>query len=139
MSGRTFVDTNVLVYAFDTGEPAKREIARHVIEQAAPGELVLSAQVLNEFYVTVTRKLQTSLPVVDARQAVERLAVLEVVDVTASLVLDGVRRSAVSGFSLWDSLIIEAACAAGCDVLLSEDLTHGQRFDHLVVEDPFIA
>ena len=102
-TARWFVDTNVLVYAFDDGEPAKRDRARELL--AKPGApLALSAQVIGEFYVVVTRKLATS-------------------------------RSAQ--LSYWDALIVEAAAAAGCDRLLTEDLTHGATVRTVLVQNPF--
>jgi predicted nucleic acid-binding protein len=137
MIARTFLDTNVLVYAFDVGEPRKRDVALRLLDEAEAGGLVVSTQVLSEFYVTVTRKLERPLSSEDAGRAVAELARLDVVAITAPLVLAGIRRSGGSVLSLWDSLIVEAARHAGCGVLLTEDLTHGQRFGDVVVEDPF--
>lgn len=139
MTGRQFIDTNVLVYAFDEAEPAKRGAAQKILESTDPDTLVVSAQVLNEFYVTVTRKLARPLEGRAARAAVREMAALEVVPVTGELVLDGVDRSTVSQISLWDALIVEAALAAGCTTLLSEDLNDGQAFDDLVVRNPFAS
>lgn len=139
MSAKTFLDTNILVYAFDGGEPRKRDVAIGILDAAEAGAVAVSAQVLSEFYVTVTRKLQRTLSPADAERVVAELARLEVVAVTPPLVLAGIRRSGESVLSLWDSLIIEAARHAGCGRLLTEDLTHGQRFGDLVVEDPFIG
>jgi predicted nucleic acid-binding protein len=137
MTARHFLDTNVLVYAFDEAEPQKREIAQSVLESADPETSVVSAQVLNEFYVTVTRKLARPLEVGVARTAVRGMAAFDVVPLTGELVLRGIDRSTTSRVSLWDALIIEAALAAGCQTLLSEDLSDGQSFDDLVVVNPF--
>lgn len=134
---RRFVDTNVLVYAFDSGAGERAEVARWILADAVPGELVISAQVLNEFYVVVTRKLAKPLELDAARAAVHELSSLAVVPLTSRLVLAGVDRSARSQLSLWDGLIVEAALDGGCEVLLTEDLNAGQRFDDLVVVNPF--
>lgn len=139
MSGRTFLDTNVLVYAFDAGEPRKRDVALQILAEADPALLVISSQVMSEFHVTVTRKLQHSLPPREAARAVAELSRLEVVAVTSDLVLAAVRRSRDAVLSHWDALIIETALHARCERLLTEDLTDGQRFDDLVVENPFAS
>ena len=76
---RAFLDTNVLVYLFDHDEPAKTRRARELLAQAKPGELVLSAQVLSEFFVVVTRKLKRPLDPVVALRAVDWLSLLRVV------------------------------------------------------------
>lgn len=137
MPGRAFVDTNVLVYAFDEGEPAKQALARELLVTMEPDGFAVSAQVLNEFYVATTRKLARPLASEAAEQAVRALARLDVAPVDASLVLRGVARARVSDLSLWDALIVEAALRANCERILTEDLTPGQRFDDVTVVNPF--
>lgn len=129
-----FVDTNVLVYLFDADDPRKQAIARAIL---AAGNVVLSAQVLSEFYVTVTRKLGRPLEPGAAARAVADLCALPVRDVTATVVLAAVRRSQESQLSLWDALIVESALDAGGAVLLTEDLQDGQNFGELRVRNPF--
>lgn len=136
-TGKQFLDTNVLVYAFDEASPVKREAAQHLLARADPATVVVSAQVLNEFYVTVTRKLANPLGSRAARAAVREMTALEVVPLTSQVVVAGIDRSRTSQLSLWDALIIEAALGAGCSTLVSEDLTDGQSFDGLTVRDPF--
>jgi predicted nucleic acid-binding protein len=135
---RAFVDTNVLVYAVDVADPAKRRTARRVLEDAGPGDLVLSAQVLAEFYVVVTRKLATPLSEQVASAAVDRLAVLDVIELSADHVRSAIDLSRESKVSYWDASIIRAAIAGGCEVLLSEDLAAGRSFGALHVENPFV-
>ena len=137
MSARRFVDTNVLVYAFDESEPAKREVAQQLLNAAQPGELIVSSQVLHEFYVVVTRKLATPLPATAAAQVVRELARLEVVPVDAALSLAAVDRSGGTQLSLWDALIVEAARRGRCEQLLTEDLADGQAIDEVVIVNPF--
>jgi predicted nucleic acid-binding protein len=137
MAVRTFVDTNVLVYAYDASEPTKRAIAGRVLAQSVASELVLSAQVLGEFYVVVTRKLSPPLPERDAAAAVERLTTLAVVAIDADLVRNGVAISRSAQLSYWDGLIVAAAAAGGCERLLSEDLADGATIDSVRIENPF--
>jgi len=138
MNDKRFLDTNVLVYLFDTSEPVKRQVAARLLGEHAD-RLVLSTQVLQEFYVAVTRKLGKPLPEDEAEAAVRRLAALDVVPLDTALVLDAVSLSRRHHLAFWDALIVEAALRAGCRVLISEDLQHGRRFDTLVVENPFCA
>lgn len=134
--GRVFVDTNVLVYVFDSGEPVKQARAIGAVEKLR-GRMVVSSQVLSELFVTVTRKLETPLAVNEALDALDDLACLPVVAVDADLVLAAARRSGEYRISHWDALIVEAAARAACSTLLTEDLQHGRRFGDLTVENPF--
>jgi predicted nucleic acid-binding protein len=133
---RTFVDTNVLVYSVDTSEPEKRARALEVLA-STPENIVISAQVLSEFYVTVTRKLPSPLPEHDAAAAVERLSDLPTVPVDGELAKVAIAISRDSQISYWDGLILAAARAAGCARLLSEDLSDGQVIADVRVENPF--
>jgi predicted nucleic acid-binding protein len=134
---KAFLDTNVLVYAFDRDEPAKCERAQAVLASAKPGALTVSAQVLGEFYVTVTRKLARPLEETKAAEALEWLGLLPVVALDAPLVGAAVRVSRSAQLSYWDALIVAAAQAAGCPLLLSEDLGDGQTIGTVRVENPF--
>ena len=131
-----FLDTNVLVYLFDNDAPEKQSRARQLLESEVEN-LVLSTQVLGEFYVTVTRKLARPLEPVLAREAVDDLCALRIRSVRAELVQAAVRRRDASQLSYWDALIVETAIDAGASSLLTEDLQHGQVFDGLRVVDPF--
>ena len=132
-----FVDTNVLVYAFDDDSPTKRDLARELLERDAP-HLVLSAQVLGEFYVTVTRKLARPLDPVAASAVVDDLRRLPVKPLTGELVAMATRRSRSAMISYWDALIVETALASGAACVLTEDLQHGQDIDGLEVRNPFV-
>ena len=138
MSGRAFLDTNVIVYAHDAASPEKRETAQAILfDGLRAGSAVLSAQVLNEFYVTVTRKIATPLSVALARREIELLSRLRVVDVDVPLVVRGIDIGERWQLSHWDGLIIAAAERAGCDTVLSEDLSDGQTYGSLIVRNPF--
>ena len=137
MSDRAFVDTNVLVYLFDGDAPAKRRRARTLIAALGPS-MVISTQVLQEFYVSVTRKLEKPLAPADAEAALRDLAALDVVVVDVPIIHAAVTLSRRHQLSLWDSLIVESAKARGCARLFSEDLQHGQAFGGIRVENPFV-
>lgn len=137
MSVRAFVDTNVVVYAFDDDEPEKQATARAILDSTGPTTLVLSAQVLAEFYVTVTRKLARPVPPDQARAAVEALRELPVVSTDSQLVQAAVVTAQRHQLSLWDAMIVEAAAAADCDVVLTEDLTDGAVLRDITIENPF--
>lgn len=136
MTGRTFVDTNVVVYAFDDADSKKQEIARSVL--SADSTNVISTQVIGEFYVVVTRKLATPLSGEQARAAVEQLLRFPVVPIDGQLTRDAVTTCLSEQLSYWDALIVEAAIASGCNRLLSEDLGHGRQFRSVSVENPFV-
>jgi predicted nucleic acid-binding protein len=136
MSARTFVDTNVLVYAVDDADPQKRERARQVLIERADS-IVLSAQVLAEFYVVTTRKLARPLEPSAAAHQVEQLSQLPVVVTDRELVRDGIGISLGARLSLCDGLIVAAARAGACETLLTEDLTAGTTIAGVTVECPF--
>jgi len=139
MSGRSFVDTNVLVYCFDAGEPTKRKRALAILEgDANVGDLVISTQILQEFYVTVTRKLKRPLSPRDAAAAVHELAKLPVVQIDVAMVLASIADCQKHQLSLWDALVLGAALTADCQRVLTEDLQHGFAVGSLRVENPFL-
>jgi predicted nucleic acid-binding protein len=133
---RVFVDTNVFVYAVDRKAPAKQKLARSLLLELG-SSIVISTQVLMEFYVTTTRKLAMPLTADDAEHRVEELCELDVVAVDVPLVRAAARLSREHRLSLWDALIVESARARGCRRLLSEDLQHGREFGVVRVENPF--
>lgn len=136
MAERRFFDTNVLVYAHAADEPQKRKTARkllaaHLGDQTA----VLSTQVLQEYFVAATR---IGLPADLAQQQVATYAQANVVQVTTELILAAIDLHRLQKLSFWDALIVRSARAGGCSVLVSEDLQHGQSYDGVRVENPFI-
>jgi len=137
MNDRTFVDTNVFVYAVDEAEPAKRDIAERVLASGEYGELVLSTQILSEFYVTVTRKLDGRISETEALEGLDRLSLYPVIPVDTALVKRAVEISRSSQLSYWDGLIVATAAQAGCGRLLTEDLNDGQEINSVRVVNPF--
>ncbi|HLI58422.1 MAG TPA: PIN domain-containing protein [Solirubrobacteraceae bacterium] len=132
-----FVDTNVLLYAIsrEDGEQAKRERANAVLRERRLG---LSIQVLQEFYVQATR--QTRQDAITHEQAlllVEAFMRFQVKEITKPLMRAALATRARFRISYWDAAIIEAARALGCNVVLSEDLSDGQDYAGVRIENPF--
>ncbi len=138
--GKVFVDTNILIYAYDTSAGDKHVKSRKILLDLWDSGLgVLSTQVLQEFFVTVTRKIPIPMGASQARDIVSGLLQWEVVTNDGETVLDAIDLHKSSGHSFWDSLIIAAAWSAGCTTLLSEDLTSGGTIGSIHVENPFKA
>ena len=136
MPARSFFDTNVLIYADDKDAPAKQRKALNLVAEHRRARTgVVSLQVLQEYFVTVTRKLHVDAAT--ARRKVELLsefnvAVLEVADSLAAIDLHRLH-----SFSFWDALILRAAKQAGCTVLFSEDLQQTREIDGVRIVNPF--
>jgi predicted nucleic acid-binding protein len=136
----TFLDTNILVYAEDRDAGSKHAIARDLVAGLwRSGQGALSVQVLQELYVTVTRKMPRPLSPGAALAIVQQYLTWRVVENTGSLLLAAIHRSSGSQISFWDALVVEAAHLARCDRLLTEDLNHGQRIGDLLVVNPFLS
>lgn len=136
MIADVFLDTNILVYAA-TGreaEEAKRLRSLELIEQENFG---LSAQILQEFYVTVCRKVAVPLSAEQALEWIEQFESFPCLAVDARLVKIAVELSERYRISYWDGAIIGAAEALGATTLFSEDLSHGQRYGTVQVQNPF--
>ena len=138
MNGKAFVDTNVFVYLFDQDAPSKQAVARQILQtEGPPGHIVLSTQVLQEFYVSVTRKLGKPLSESDGAEAAHDLCAFDVVEVDKEMVLRSMTLSRAERLSFWDALSIEAARTRKCDRLLTEDLQDGRQFGSLKITNPF--
>ncbi|HEX4999470.1 MAG TPA: PIN domain-containing protein [Terriglobia bacterium] len=136
MPGKVFLDANVLIYAQDSGSPVKREKSRKLLaDLVEAGDGVISTQVLQEFYVAVTRKLHVE-PLA-AKAVLKTFSVFEIVQVSAALIQEAIDCSILNRLSFWDSLILAAASAAGCATLYSEDLNSGQSILGVRIQNPF--
>jgi len=135
---RIFVDTNVLVYLRDSTDPDKQSRAAewmgHLWES---GSGSLSLQVLQEYYVTVTRKLEPGMAEEEAREDVAALRSWSPLVPDLELLESGWAEQDRYGFSFWDALIVAAARRLGCTVVLTEDLQDGQDLGGMVVRNPF--
>lgn len=139
MADRVFVDTNVLVYLRDSTEPEKQAGAAEWMARLwETGAGRISTQVLQEYYVTVTWKLDPGLPAAEAREDVLALRAWTPLEPGLDLLDDAWSVQDRYDFSFWDALIVAAARRLDCAVLLTEDLQDGQNLDGLVVRSPFL-
>jgi predicted nucleic acid-binding protein len=139
MSGKTFIDTNLLIYAHDADAKEKHQIAKAVLKDLWSERTgVLSTQVLQEFYVNVTRKIRSPLPKDLARLVVSTYAVW-CMETTVAEISAAFRIEDESGVGFWDALIVSAAAKSGATRILSEDLNAGQRIAGIWVENPFVG
>jgi predicted nucleic acid-binding protein len=139
MNGRTFVDTNVLIYAHDIDAGAKHQIANAVLRELWNERTgVLSVQVLQEFYVNVTRKISSPLSKDFARRVVSNYAIW-CTKTTPAEIASAFRIEDESRIGFWDALIVSSASQCGATRILSEDLNAGQRIAGIVVENPFVG
>jgi len=139
MSGnRQFVDTNILLYAHDDSAGTKRDQARVLVEQLWESrDGCLSVQVLQEFFVNVTRKIAKPLSVETAKEIVADLSHWHMHVPAADDVLGAIGIHQRAGISFWDSMIVHSAAEMGCTVLYSEDLNPGQDYSGVRVQNPF--
>jgi predicted nucleic acid-binding protein len=136
MSERTFIDTNVFVYAEDADEPEKRKIAQRLIQElTAAGRAVISTQVLMEYVAAGQRHL--GLTLAECRQAVLLMSHLDVVLIRSEHVLGALDLASTYSLSSWDALILKTASASGCGRLLTEDMQDGQVIDGVRIDNPF--
>ena len=133
---KCFVDTNVIVYASDRNELNKMECARNYLGKLADlGNGVLSTQVMQEYYVTATRKI--GIDALKAKHLIEGLSCYQIVQITQDLICKAIDVAILNTLSFWDSLIVSAASLANCDLLITEDLQHNQMINGIRVFDPF--
>jgi predicted nucleic acid-binding protein len=138
MSDRTFVDTNILIYAHDVDAKAKHQIAKGVLlDLWAQRTGFLSTQVLQEFYVNVTRKIASPLSKESARAVVNSYAIWCGVT-TASDIATAFRIEDESRIGFWDALIVASAAKSGAARILSENLNARQTIAGIRIENPFV-
>jgi predicted nucleic acid-binding protein len=140
MSGKAFVDTNILLYAHDVSDPAKNRKAVELLTQLwADGNGVLSTQVLQEFAANLQRRISLSMTYAEVRRRIELYLEWKVVVNGGGSVLRGLEFKERNQISFWDAMIVQAAESAGCEVLYSEDLSHGQEYGGVLVVNPFLS
>ena len=136
MNGREFVDTNVLIYAFDRTAGKKRETAVALLARLWSDRIgCLSLQVLQEFYVTATKKLK--MAPAEAYAQIDRFGKWTVHRPEVNDVLMAIQLHREKKVSFWDAMILRSAMSSGCDLVWSEDLSDGQRWDGVTVRNPF--
>ena len=138
MSDKTFVDSNILLYAHDLDAGDKRSIAKDLLVDLWDSRGgVLSPQVLQEFYVNATRKLAKPLAKPFAHSIVEKYASW-CISTTSAEVLSAFRIEREVRISFWDALICASALKSGATILLSEDMNSGQKIAGLRIQNPFV-
>jgi len=139
MRDRSFVDTNILVYAHDLSAKAPHDMAFSVVERLWEEESgVISTQVLQEFYITVTRKVKEPLKPADAREIVRNYLAWPVQVNDPEMTIQASEIEEKNGISFWDALIVAAALRLKAKRILTEDLNHGQVIEGIVIENPLL-
>ena len=138
MTDRLFLDTNILVYAYDNHQPDKQRIAQQLLKESIAQEsAVLSVQVLGEFFTVVTRKIKPPMSADDARRIIATLRILPVEVVDYSLVERAVDTHIRYNIQYWDALVVAAAERANCTTIATEDLNPDQKYNGIAVFNPF--
>lgn len=139
MNDKIFVDTNILVYAHDLSAGGRHAKASAVIENLWEAETgALSAQVIQEFYVTITRKIKNPLKPAEAREIIRNYLAWPVQVNDAELTIRASEIEEKNSLSFWDSLIVAAALRLQAKKIITEDLNHGQIFEGILIENPLL-
>jgi predicted nucleic acid-binding protein len=140
MSDKSFLDSNIFIYAYDQREPVKQSIADNLIRGLAISwEAVISYQVIHEFFNWALVKGPVKMPQEEAqRYLTVTFRPMHIVASSATLVSDAIGINRRYRLSWYDSLIVAAAQQAGCKLLYSEDLQHGQQFGTVTIHNPFL-
>jgi len=140
MSGRIFLDTNILIYAHDLDAGQKNIISIDIMRGLWENRLgIISVQVLQEFYVNVTRKIENPLKKSQARGIIESYLAWPVELNDAGTVLAASEIEERHMLSFWDALIVASARNAKAEKILTEDLNHGQEIEGILIENPFAS
>jgi len=135
---QAFVDTNVLVYAFDRTDSNKKQTAQKLITHLGDKDLLrLSTQVLQELFVTLTRKVKQRCSSQEAIEILDHLAVWPLVQIDYSAIKAAASVSDEARISFWDALVVVAAARSGASILYTEDLNDGQELLGVKVRNPF--
>lgn len=139
MSGnKVFVDTNVIVYAYDKDAGEKHRVAAEIMKDLWRSGLgTISTQILQEFFVTLTKKISKPMDISVVRETIRRLSKWDVLLIDVDMILRATELQERYKYSFWDSLIIAAAIAGGARTILSEDLADGQTIQGLTIKNPF--
>ncbi|MFA5822190.1 MAG: PIN domain-containing protein [Thermodesulfovibrionales bacterium] len=138
MSGKIFLDTNILIYAHDADSGDKHIIAKNIVKELWDKKNgVLSTQVLQEFYVNVTKKIPRPVAPIEAREIIRAYSSWEIRDNSIMSVIRASEIEEKYKLSFWDSLIVVAAYSAKVEKILTEDLNEGQVIEGILIENPF--
>jgi predicted nucleic acid-binding protein len=136
----SFVDTNILVYAFEKSTSPKKQLAKRLVDQLMDEDLLrVSTQVLQELFVTLTRKGNQRCSSEEALTIVEDLTVWPVTSIDFGAIRAAIRLADQAKLSFWNALIVTAAARSGAAVLYTEDLNDGQEILGVRISNPFVA
>jgi predicted nucleic acid-binding protein len=134
-----FVDTNIIVYAYDVSAGEKYHKAVEIMKEIwSSGQGIISTQVLQEFYVSVTKKSSKPLDLLTAKEIVKDLTKWKTVIVDEDIIFNAIDIHNEHKYSFWDSLIIASALEGGARTLLSEDLSNRHKIKGIVIRNPFV-
>ncbi|MGA2978479.1 MAG: PIN domain-containing protein [Terriglobales bacterium] len=137
MSGADFLDTNVLVYAYQFNDREKQRVARELVRKAVAGKFVFSTQVLSEFASTMLHKASPPATHEAMISILDRLSPIKLVTPDAGLIRRAVEAQSAYGLHFYDCMIIAAAERGGCERIWSEDFNAGQKYFGVIVTNPF--
>ncbi len=138
MSNKYFLDTNILVYAHDQKSRSRQTIAQDLIFQGLRDEsAVISTQVISEYLVTITRKIEVPLTVDKAVTEIELFRAFNIIEIDVDMIIDANKIHTTNQISYWDSLIVSAAIFANCEILYTEGMNDGQIIDGVTIYNPF--
>lgn len=139
MTGKIFLDTNIIVYAHDRSSGKKNLIAEDILRYLWESKRgIISVQVMQEFYVIITRKIPRPFKIKDAKKIIEYLMTWQVVINDSHTVLSAIDIQKKHKFSFWDSLILQSSIQGNADMLFSEDLSDGFAIGNLEIINPFV-
>lgn len=137
---KIFLDTNIIIYAYDLSAGRKHETARKVLMDLwNSGRGLLSTQVLQEFFVSATRKISRPLDLKVAKDIVSDLLRWDLIVNNGESILEAIEIHSRHNYSFWDSMIIQAAINGGASLLISEDLSDGKTINGVTIKNPFIS
>jgi predicted nucleic acid-binding protein len=135
---RFTLDSNILIYAFDGNYPEKRRVAAEILRIAVTLDCVLTLQALSEFFVVVTRKGKANVKT--ATTIVEKWrSLFPIIAANSDTLMQAIDRQTRHNLSFWDSMLLTTATQAGCSLVVSEDMSDGQRIDGVLILNPFTA
>jgi predicted nucleic acid-binding protein len=139
MTDKVFVDTNILVYAHDLDAGDKHSVAADIVSELWESRSgILSTQVLQEFYITLTRKVSSPLSKLEARKLVQKYSHWHIVLNDSSMIAQANEIEESYKLSFWDALIVSAAYSQNVPTIFTEDLGHGQIIEGIAIKNPFV-
>ncbi len=137
MTGPDFLDTNVVVYAFDAGNPDKQKVSRELLNRGIAGRAVISTQVLSEFASARLHKISPRASADAVMRGLDALAAIRTIIPDRELIRRAVEAHAAYGIHFYDGMIVASAERGGCGRIWSEDLNAGQEYFGVTVDNPF--